>query len=548
MCSMISSKRTKAWTQENMRVGYFPVLQLPVYVMKGVAIINFQLYADGDFDADMAMLDAFVEEQGVFSEAVVQILEKYKEGFFPCFDPISLPQDANIPFEIRSPLSVQSVKQSLLASFESSTALLSETSGLKPPPKNFQGKIMKESILDKFKQAAASLQEELLILLVSMDFHDHTSMLEESCSVFGALERLFVDYEPFKEKVETRDNQKAHNYFTLKAMATRTMEVMIVSRKLLIDIDAKRVLFKEAGEDFIDFLHNFLAFPVGTVIRILNNQLMLGSLCEDLFGGIKNQSPDSVPGGYPGPKRHARGTFAETVDCGVVVCYNMKQYFQHGSINSILPSNALDNLRVEMVTQILNNPWSVISETLDAQCGHVEEQSQVPREHSCSAVPASSPADVETCVLNLDVLVNVAAVLSADFGLVEDQSQVLAFCPGQEKVVYVNHLLASGSEKDKPTKIGSSVNLPGLQCYTLTIKSTPKQQELLKKLVYHVTMCKGFPLEKKFLAALVSIHPCLKLPASSQYFNEQEHEGLEKYKLDLKLASKVRFVMRLVPK
>ncbi|KAF7146009.1 hypothetical protein RHSIM_Rhsim04G0137400 [Rhododendron simsii] len=181
------------------------------------------------------------------------------------------------------------------------------------------------------------------------------------------------------------------------------------------------------------------------------------------------------------------------VDCGGVVCYNMKQYFQHGSINSIFPSNAFDNLRVEMVTQILNDPWSVISESLDAQCGHVEEQSQVPREHSGSAVPASFPADVETRVSNLDVPVNVAEVLSADFGLVENQSQVLDVYDG-----------------------GSSVNLPGLQCYTLTMKSMPKQQELLKKLVYH--------------------------------FNEQEHEGLEKYKLDLKLASKVRFVRRLVPK
>ncbi|KAF7119546.1 hypothetical protein RHSIM_Rhsim13G0215200 [Rhododendron simsii] len=84
MCSMISSKRAEAWTPENMSVGYFPVLQLPGYVMKGVTMINFQVYADGDFDADMAMLDAFVEEQGVFSEAVVQILENYKDGF--CFD------------------------------------------------------------------------------------------------------------------------------------------------------------------------------------------------------------------------------------------------------------------------------------------------------------------------------------------------------------------------------------------------------------------------------------------------------------------------------
>ncbi|XP_058179870.1 uncharacterized protein LOC131298428 isoform X2 [Rhododendron vialii] len=122
-------------------------------------------------------------------------------GVFPCFDPISLPQDANIPFEICSPSPVESGKQYLLAPFEPSAALLSETSGLKAPPKHFQGKIMKESVMDKFKQAAASLQEDLLILLESMDFHDHASMLEESCSVFGALERLMVDYEPFKEKV-----------------------------------------------------------------------------------------------------------------------------------------------------------------------------------------------------------------------------------------------------------------------------------------------------------------------------------------------------------
>lgn len=114
-------------------------------------------------------------------------------------------------------------------------------------------------------------------------------------------------------QVETRDNQKAHNYFTLKAMATRRMKAVTVSLTLLIDTDAKRVLFAEAWEDFVDFLHNFLTFPVGTVIRILNNRLMLGSLGEDLFGGIKNQSPDSVPGGFPGPRRHARGTFAETL-------------------------------------------------------------------------------------------------------------------------------------------------------------------------------------------------------------------------------------------
>lgn len=93
-----------------------------------------------------------------------------------------------------------------------------------------------------------------------------------------------------------------------------------------------------------------------------------------------------------------------------------------------------------------------------------------------------------------------------------------------------------------------SVNLPGLQCYTLVMKSTPKQQELLKKLLNQDARYKGYSLEKEILATLLLIHPWLlkTTPASSQYFNKQELEGLEEYKLDLKLGSKARFVMSLV--
>ncbi|KAH7839896.1 hypothetical protein Vadar_010100 [Vaccinium darrowii] len=96
---------------------------------------------------------------------------------------------------------------------------------------------------------------------------------------------------------------------------------------------------------------------------------------------------------------------------------------------------------------------------------------------------------------------------------------------------------------------GSSVNLPGLQCYTLMMKSTPKQQELVKKLKNQISKYKGFPMEKEFLVTLLSIHPWLlkTTAASSQFFNKKQLEGLEKYKFDIKLGSKVRFVMKLVP-
>ncbi|KAI8526080.1 hypothetical protein RHMOL_Rhmol13G0281100 [Rhododendron molle] len=79
----ISSERAKTWwlEQRNVRVGYVPVLHLPIsgFVMKGVAILNFKMPVN-DFEAHTAMLDAFAEEQGPFLEAVVQILEKHKDN------------------------------------------------------------------------------------------------------------------------------------------------------------------------------------------------------------------------------------------------------------------------------------------------------------------------------------------------------------------------------------------------------------------------------------------------------------------------------------
>ena len=56
------------------------------------------------------------------------------------------------------------------------------------------------------------------------------------------------------------------------------MEETNVSLKLLIDTESKRVLFAEAGKDFIDFLFHILALPVGTFIPLLKKQGMVGSL------------------------------------------------------------------------------------------------------------------------------------------------------------------------------------------------------------------------------------------------------------------------------
>ncbi|XP_058199182.1 F-box protein At4g18380-like [Rhododendron vialii] len=64
------------------RTGYAPVLRLPMsgYVMKRVTIVQFKLYNGDDSEANLAMVDAFAEEQGVFSEAMVQILKNHKDS------------------------------------------------------------------------------------------------------------------------------------------------------------------------------------------------------------------------------------------------------------------------------------------------------------------------------------------------------------------------------------------------------------------------------------------------------------------------------------
>ncbi|XP_059666793.1 SNF2 domain-containing protein CLASSY 2-like [Cornus florida] len=97
---------------------------------------------------------------------------------------------------------------------------------------------------------------------------------------------------------------------------------------------------------------------------------------------------------------------------------------------------------------------------------------------------------------------------------------------------------------------GSSDNLPGLQIYTLMMKSTTIQQKILVKLQNQRPVYKGFPLELELLITLGSIHPWLirTTECAKQYFGIEELESLEKYKFDLKIGSKVRFIMSLVPR
>nr|TKS16854.1 hypothetical protein D5086_0000016850 [Populus alba] len=75
-----------------------------------------------------------------------------------------------------------------------------------------------------------------------------------------------------------------------------------MSLKVLIDSKHNKVVFAEAGKDFVDFLLNLLALPLGTVIQLLTKSTMIGCIAS-LYGSLEkldesylqpNQNWDSI--------------------------------------------------------------------------------------------------------------------------------------------------------------------------------------------------------------------------------------------------------------
>ncbi|GAB4827645.1 SNF2 domain-containing protein CLASSY [Ancistrocladus abbreviatus] len=95
---------------------------------------------------------------------------------------------------------------------------------------------------------------------------------------------------------------------------------------------------------------------------------------------------------------------------------------------------------------------------------------------------------------------------------------------------------------------GSSENLPGLQSYTLMMKPTPMQNEILVKLHKFMNLCRGFPLELELMITLGSIHPWLIKTAvcANKFLTADELQSLDEHKLDPTKGSKVKFVLGLV--
>ncbi|XP_071732427.1 uncharacterized protein [Rutidosis leptorrhynchoides] len=66
-----------------------------------------------------------------------------------------------------------------------------------------------------------------------------------------------------------------------------------VSLKLQIDRKGQKVLFAEAGKDFVDFLFSLLTLPIGTIMRLLDDKNTIGGL-SNLYHSVSEFNNDYI--------------------------------------------------------------------------------------------------------------------------------------------------------------------------------------------------------------------------------------------------------------
>ncbi|XBI61384.1 hypothetical protein VPH35_042190 [Triticum aestivum] len=59
-----------------------------------------------------------------------------------------------------------------------------------------------------------------------------------------------------------------------------------LTMKLLVESKTQRVLYAEAGKDVVNFLFSLLTLPVGTVVKLLTTETMVGSV-GNLYGSVE---------------------------------------------------------------------------------------------------------------------------------------------------------------------------------------------------------------------------------------------------------------------
>jgi len=94
----------------------------------------------------------------------------------------------------------------------------------------------------------------------------------------------------FLRKNETVNTEKEEDGFVeaaqIKLQAKdEAAQAKKITLKLLQDKITEKILYTEAGDDFVDVLFSFLTFPLGSIVKLLNKQCSL-SCVDNLYNSV----------------------------------------------------------------------------------------------------------------------------------------------------------------------------------------------------------------------------------------------------------------------
>ncbi|KAG5533322.1 hypothetical protein RHGRI_027497 [Rhododendron griersonianum] len=164
-------------------------------------------------------------------------------------------------------------------------------------------------------------------------------------------------------------------------MASSSSSKEVITLKLLVDTKNNRLLFAEAGKDFVDFLFILLSLPVSTVVRLLTAKSMVGCL-GNLYDSVENLSdtymqPNQSKEVLLKPKVAVRSTKASlllTDDDAPAPAVNKMYNCGYCSARYVTndPKATCPNCQRTMSTEVTFVPSKVVSTGLSGEGGYVK--------------------------------------------------------------------------------------------------------------------------------------------------------------------------------
>ncbi|KAI9080099.1 hypothetical protein K1719_037915 [Acacia pycnantha] len=129
--------------------------------------------------------------------------------------------------------------------------------------------------------------------LLQLGYTDSTKLSEMSPKVslnqiMDLLKRALVSKSPLSDvflALEDGGGSKSMSSFTL-GLALRVNDGSIIDLKITMSKSMNKVMYAEAEADFSDFLFSFLTMPLGSILKLLDGNVTLGSL-QNLYQSVK---------------------------------------------------------------------------------------------------------------------------------------------------------------------------------------------------------------------------------------------------------------------